>query len=1163
MPKWTEEQSQAIQLRNANILVSAAAGSGKTAVLVERIYTLLAEEGVQIENLLIVTFTNAAASEMRERIAKRLKESLQIQDNLHIRKQMSHVGRASISTIHSFCIELLRRHFHVLGIDPNFKIGDETELNIIREEAVEAMLDQLYENLTPELEDLVETYTSNKSDKELGLLVQRIYGFMNSKVEPWEWLADSIACYNQSVEEYKASPIYEAYMEETFEELKNIYEMGVEGQNYVVENGIEEYIEAATADLNLIEDLLDCENDMERLAEVLSAIKYTRLKTIKKDRKEAFEDLAADYKDKRADLKKALDDIKKKIKDFNIEFEVAQMNEMYPRLRALEDLIKAYHEAYTDRKQDREILDFNDLEHFTLKLLAFDEVAELERARFQYIFLDEYQDTNEVQEYIISRIKRDNNLFQVGDVKQSIYRFRLADPSIFIHKKKSYQKEAQKGQVIQLHKNFRSRASILEGINFLFKSIMSESMGEIDYDETEYLNPGTAFESIPEDAIEVDIIHGTAEDDIQDELLEDLSKIEKEAYFVANRIKSLLGKETYDAKEGVYRPIRYGDIVILLRAVRNWAITFNEILIKEGIPVYVDDSESYLASLEVSVFVNLLKIIDNQNQDLPLISVLRSPIVGLSTEELVDIRIEEKDLSYYEATLQYAENHQDELGAKLKAFYRQINTWKEEALYIKLSDLFWKILNETNFYSMLLAMPGGKQRQANIQLLIDRAYEFETSMQGSLFEFLRYIDLISKQHGDLSSAKIIGESENVVRIMSIHKSKGLEFPVVILSGTGKQFNMMDLRSSLLLHKSYGLATRFVDVKSRGYRELLIQSAFKRYIKKENLSEEMRILYVAMTRAVDRLIMTGFVGDKEKELKKWQEAPTPYRISKDTKYLDWIMRSLNNGGQSRLKNLYKINYIPENQLVENQEAIENALDFKAQFVEPAIQLDVPIEINNQLNYKYPYQQMVTQALKIGVTQLNQKNYKKDLTLNATELLEDLPASQSINRGLMLHTLLQKYNPDQYGFGYENIVKFAQNLDINRDGSLGIITKDDAEKIEHLYQSEVGERLLKAKKVYREQPFVLKMDIGEILTEEVEFKEAVFVQGIIDCFFEEAGEIVLIDYKTGKVGFKSEDHIRHIYGKQIDLYQKAIEATTQKKVKEKYLYMVDSNRWVNME
>lgn len=1162
MANWTSEQNQAITIRNKNILVSAAAGSGKTAVLVERIYSLIQNENISIEDMLVVTFTNAAASEMRERILKRLKDGLLEKDSIHIRKQINHVGRAAISTIHSFCIELLRRHFHVLGLDPNFKIGDETELNILRENSVEQLMEELYENITPELEALIETYTGNKSDKELSNLIMKIYGFMNSKVDPWQWLSDSIKQYKLNKEEYIDSIIYKEYLDEVVEEIENIYRMAEINQRYVDENGLDEYIEAARGDIEILESILEYRSSLEILASNLNEISYIRLKAIKKDRKEEVGELAESYKLMRDKFKKSIDVIKKRLKDFDIDEEIRYMNEMYPRLLELEKLIFRYHEIYSDNKSDRELLDFNDLEHFTLKLLQNTEVSESEMGRYKYIFLDEYQDTNEVQEYIISKIKRADNLFQVGDVKQSIYRFRLADPSIFIDKKKKYRQNEADGVVIQLHKNFRSREGILDGINMLFKNIMSESIGEIDYVEEEYLNKGVEFLKAESASIEVSVLHGKSEDEELDESLEDLSKIEKEAYYVANKIKAIVGTTTYDAKNGIYRPVQYGDIVILLRAIRNWAMTFNEILIKEGIPVYVDDSESYLSSLEVAVFINLLKIIDNQNQDIPLLSVLRSPIIGFNTEDLVAIRMEDRDISYYEATLQYIKNNDNELAIKLRSFYQKIEKWQNRSLYLGLSDLFWEILIETDFYNKILAMPGGKQRQSNLRLLIDRAYEFEESMQGSLFDFLRYIDLIAKQHNDLSSAKIIGENEKVVRIMSIHKSKGLEFPVVILSGTGKQFNMMDTRSSFLMHKEYGIATRYMDIQKRGYKELIIQSAFKQKIKRENLSEEMRVLYVAMTRAVDKLIITGFVKNIDKESEKWAEPATNYNISKDTHYIDWIMRTLSNSNEAFNNGIYSVEYINENDiLTTHQQNIFTVDDFRKKLKSAILEKDTVDEtIKSNLEYIYKYKAVENMPLKIAVTQIDSLEKEKERIqyqkINTNE-------SSNLERGTIIHYIFQKYNPIIHGYGYKNIVKYSQSIKINKNAIEKYFKLEDAKKIECMYESELGKRIIESKCIKREIPFVLKEDLGKLLGKEALIAEEIFIQGIIDCYFEEADGVVIIDYKTGKIGFEKEDIIKDHYRSQMKYYKEAIEKITLKNVKETYLYMIDSNKWVSID
>jgi len=1178
MPKWTEEQLEAIESRNRNILVSAAAGSGKTAVLIERIASLIIRDKVEVDQLLVVTFTNAAAGEMRERLIKRLRQEYLINDSKYIRNQIGKVQKASISTIHAYCIELIRRNFHILDIDPNFKIADESNMSLLREEILEELMEESYEMGEENFYKLIEMYTNNKNDDGLRTLILELYYFSQSKPNPIEWLRKSVDSYKCDIREFKDSENLKYLLEDIKIDLNGLTAIAKFALDYCVENDLVEYLPFAEEEYNSLLNLCEVEwVEVEELIGAMQQIQFKRLASVRGERKKIIEEYAEVYKDKRKKIKLDIDKISKKYGVVNLELEIYKMNQLYEPLKYLIDLVQKFSSRFKEEKNEKIVLDFNDIEHYAIEVLENDEISKKEMKRYRYIFLDEYQDTNEIQETIISKIKQSKNLFQVGDVKQSIYRFRLADPTIFINKRKHYEKTQDSNQVIHLFKNFRSRSNLLDGINELFKGIMSEKLGEVEYSEKEYLNAGIVFESEGNKNLSVELIckdKDLVEKENIDETLKNFSKIEKEALYIASRIKDLIQEKTYDAKLGELRDVKYRDIVILLRAVRSSAMIFSDIFLEEGIPLYVDDTEGYLDSLEVSLLVNLLKIIDNRNYDIPLISVLRSPVFKFETDELIKIRIEDREVSYYEATLRYVENNEDELSDRLKNFYSKIDKWEKRSKLVKLSDLFWEILIETNFYYFVAALPGGKQRQANIRLLIDRANEFEKSSFGGLFDFIRYTKKLKNQNQDFSAAKIIGENEDVVRIMSIHKSKGLEFPIVICACMAKKFNQQDLRKKLIMHKDFGLATQYVDTENRQYEGTLLLEIMKQAIKIENLSEEMRILYVAMTRAVDKLILTGYVSDIDKKVKAWNDYPELYVLRQDSSYLDWLMRVLlqTNASQNLIesnvstaifrknKTNYNINVIYESELVRNYKNKVESLEIFRSGLEKKVldneQLKKTIE--NSLNWKYDHRKLCHLKRKYSVSEINMSSNSEILDKDRVKKITTEKSLDFKNRGILLHLILEKIIDENLNNlkELEDVKKFMNSF----NQSDNLLLKTDYENIYNYTQSKLFKRLKQSSRVFKEQPFVLK-ESSVILGSELE-GETILIQGIIDLFFETEQGVVLVDYKSGGGSYMSDEYIKNKYYKQIQLYKKAIEKILNCKVVEAYLYMIETGKLVQI-
>jgi ATP-dependent helicase/nuclease subunit A len=894
MPKWTVEQQAAIDARDCNLLVAAAAGSGKTAVLVERILQLILKDEAELDRLLVVTFTNAAAGEMRERIGAALMKALDENrgDSRHLRRQMNLLPKASISTLHAFCIRIIRQYFHVINLDPGFRIGDDTECSLIRLDAIDDLFEKEYEKGSEKFYGLVERFGNNRQDTPLQDLVLRLHGFIQSKPDPERWMEVRVQDFALKEEEIGASPWYQALLSQIRMDLAGAMDLLQDALALCRKPGGPMAYEANLLDdLSQLEDLLSLtqHRGLRACCQAYPGIKFKNLKRCGRDVEDSLKEAVQEQRNQAKAIFKNLGD---GFLSVGLEHSVEQLNELYPYMQYLCDLVFKFDREYRRQKQERGIIDFNDLEHYALDILKNEEVAEELRSKYSYIFVDEYQDSNLVQETIVNKIAREDNLFLVGDVKQSIYRFRLADPSVFLSRyRASLPEEGTKNRRIDLNRNFRSRPSILNAVNYLFRNIMSAQFGEMDYDGNAALYPGLNTEDLPDPETELHLVEkAEAGKEDPDPDTESLSDIEVEAGIAAQRVQSLVGTELpvpgEKGGQGV-RTVDYRDIVVLMRSTVGWAAVFQEVFAAAGIPVYADVNTGYFEALEVKTVIALLKVVDNKCQDIPLLTVLRSPIGGFCADDLIRIRTVSHGRFFWQAATEYAANREDRLSRRLRDFYGNIAQWQMASRYLSMEDFIWKLYTESGYYSYVGAMPGGEQRQANLRILLDRAHQFQQTSIKGLFRFIRFIDKLQNSSGDMGAARILGENENVVRIMSIHKSKGLEFPVVIAAGLGKQFNRMDTNADVLFHKDLGLGPKYVNPETRQTCDTIARSAMKQVIRMESLSEEMRILYVAFTRPKDKLILLGSVRDLGKAAGNWAKSFTPYSLSRGKCFLDWI------------------------------------------------------------------------------------------------------------------------------------------------------------------------------------------------------------------------------------------------------------------------------------
>jgi len=1192
--KWTDEQKQAIYEKDSNILVAAAAGSGKTAVLVERIINKIINENIDIDKLLVVTFTNAAASEMRERVLNAIYKKIdENPDDEKLQRQVTLLNKASICTIDSFCLDVVRNNFFEIDISQNFRIGDTTEIEILKQDVIEDLFEEKYETEDKDFEQLINTYTSYKDDTPLKELILKIYTYIQSNPFPEKWLNEKIEMFNLSdrLEQDFAQTIWG---EQLLKQVKEILQDGIikleaEKANLAKYTELSKYYIIINDDIEQLEMLKANLDSWHKAYTIASGIKFKTWAVDKKITLEA-KDIAKVARDAVKDsLKKVLE----KILIFDSKEANEDINDMYEILKKLGNIILEFGEKFTKRKKEKNIVDFSDVEHFALKILLNEngepsEIAKKYQEKFEEIAIDEYQDSNLVQEYILTSISIGNNIFMVGDVKQSIYKFRQARPDLFLGKYKTYKTKANKTEKddlkIQLFKNFRSRKEVLDFSNMIFASIMTEELGELNYTIEEYLNLGANYENTNQDLrAEIDILNieenfdqeeynsdSTEEQEEENEIVEN---IELEAKFVANRIKQLIDSkfQIYDAKKQEKRDIKYKDIVVLLRSTKESATIFEKEILNLGMPVFSDASSEYLESIEIQTIMSLLRIIDNPLQEIPLVAVMRSPIGGFTDNELVQIRLSDKYDNFYNAILKSKKDVESELRNKIDKFLNNLEMWRKEQEYLSLDELIWKIYNDTGYYNYVGLMTNGEIRQANLKMLFERAKQCESISFKGLFNFINYIEKIKTSSKDMDSAKVIGENDDVIRIMSIHKSKGLEFPVVFLSGTGKLFNMQDLNNKILLHPEIGIGVKYIDYDRQIEYDTLSKQAMKNQIMLETLSEEMRVLYVALTRAKEKLIITGYsTAEKQKEIDelkyKYSEL-NPILLKKYKSYLDWL-KLVYVYHQEKMEQLSTIQMYDKNEVLKMCKAEDVQVDNTAEKIFDKL-ANVNVDPKEQekiaqiIEYEYKNKSATTLKNKMSVTEIKERNKIEPVLNVPRSKIEPAPnvpkflqtdretAITNAQKGTLVHLCMQKLDLTKMQYSYDDVKQLVAKLEANK-----IITSKEAEaiNINKIYQftkSEIWREMVQAKEVQREKPFYINIPAKEIYKEDLE--EKILVQGIIDLYYiTQDNELVLVDFKTDFVENKDEQILIDKYKTQLDLYKRALERALNRNVDKIYVY-----------
>lgn len=1296
--EWTPEQRLAIEVKSKNVLVSAAAGTGKTAVLVERIIRQVLSKDIScdIERLLVVTFTEKAAIEVKDRIRTALREASESEPlDERVQRQISLMDQAQISTIHSFCLSVIRRYFYLVDLEPTFRVLDSHEAELLRLEALDDVFERWYQEDSGRYEtfvSLVEMYGGSGVDEELKSIVLRLYDFAKTQPSADGWLEEAYDWYEnlavqigRVLEEDDKSRLYHldgillslpwsrVLMDALISDVNHALSYSREAERICcLPYGPQHYLPVISEEVSNLEKLSQLANEartvltgldgnrgpseefarlqeqgigiLGSIREIIGNFQFTSLPT--KKISEVSEELQEKAKEYRNAYKREFRSAAKNVLMRPSSELLQEIAGQAPYVRCLIDLVLELDKEFAEKKKLRGGVDFSDLEVYCLSILKQDDqrLAREIGENFDYVFVDEYQDTNPIQEEIISLVSQESNLFMVGDIKQSIYRFRLAEPRIFLEKYRSFQHVSEDcyvdssscGARVDLSKNFRSRKEVIDAVNYIFENIMKKEVAEIDYTDDSRLNLGARYPDVSGDcslAAEVLLIERQNRDgspnaiekqetgdgsihnagdssafantisDV-DDTVEEYESLEKEALVMASKINQLVGPHSsflvWDSEQSRYRNCTYKDIAVLMRATKDRANVVMDIFQKCGIPVYSELGTGYFRAREIEVSLSILSVVDNPRQDIPLAAVLRSPVVGLSPRDIAIIKALASREELYDSLKDFSVLWQDpenaafdrcvglkidrseviSLSKTVSEFLDQIESWRTMFRRVPLAHALWTVLKETGYYDYAGGLPGGSQRQANLRALVNRAMDFDGFGRHGLFRFLRFIERIQESEGDLGTARALGESEDVVQVLSVHRAKGLEFPVVFVADLGKKFNMQDLRPDILFHKDLGIGAVFSDLGCRIKYPTLAYQANKSQILKDNLAEEMRILYVAMTRAKEKLYLVGSANNLEKELHTWHKKD----ISSAQTYLDWIVPLLLREVDSRTS--WRTLEIPEDipfklelygvegggRVPEPFARTSHESSLKWNDLKNLSPLSSPpdeavfSEVKRRLEWNYGYKPFTSTPAKMSVGEL------KSRFILDEEAIQFVPSPTKrlaftgrkgptgVERGVAVHALLARINLDL------PMSETSIKNEIERLSDTGFLVKEhildeDVSMLSKFFRSPTGRMLLASpERVRREVPFTMRLDVemveeafgdaarvvpifeGGIHGESQEFsdrKDYIVVQGIIDVLIENQGGLTILDYKTDSITLDELLSTADIYAPQIALYSHAAE------------------------
>lgn len=1144
--KMTDEQKYAVNFNeNKNILISAAAGSGKTFVLVQRILKLIAIDNKDIRKILIATFTNAAAAQMSKKIYDAL-NNLIYEENInskHLKDQLSYLSGADIGTLHSFCIKILKSYFYVTDAPCDFSIIDGDEDILLREEALSEVLSKLYEEGDDKFISLSDTYITAKGIDNLKQIILQSYDYAQSRPEGLNWLKDEIEYYKActDLENSKwTKQIYSQYNEI----LNNAIELQETAINLAFGVIDDKSINQLTEEKDKIESLLAALETGDNIMDICSAFEFAALRMPPRYNGP----LKDNIKNMRDNAKALSQKTANSIKLYSFDKARKENEKLYIVLSSLYDVIEKFDECYKEKKTKRKVITFNDCEHICLEILKNKDINREIKESYDYVYIDEYQDISMLQEEILKLISKEDNMFMVGDIKQSIYRFRLAEPDIFNSKFELYKKEKQKNELIILNKNFRSGKYVIDAVNAVFGSIMSKESADIEYDDDAKLaynenkeNAGAKTEIYIFTKPEKKSDDTNEESDMtpEEDDLEEYENAELEAVNTVEIIKNLLKNKIFDKEINAYRNAEYRDIAILLSSANVDGPHYADVFTQNNIPVFFDTNKNFFDNLEVCIIINLLSLIDNDYDDIALISVMRAPFFDFSIKEMFNIRKECNTGFYYEAIKHYIDNKNDNLSSKLRAFNNFINKYRALSRHIGIYDLIEKIYDDTGYYEYVALLEQGSSRKDNLTKLLDIAQKYEKSGACGLFGFINYLNKIRANQTDNFSLTSADKKTNCVKIMSIHKSKGLEFPIVIVGRTAKEFNKADLQKEIIFHKELGIGATFYDI-NLGYKcDSLAKIAIKGAVEDEITAEQMRLLYVAMTRAEERLIITCVKSAKEIESKKnkWNKAILSNQIKSFNTYLDWLMYAIMEDDFTWNKDIFDIHFTQcKNETINKEKKLAKKDIYKLLSSEDNELLDE--KIYNKLKWIYDYNDEINLPQKLSVTQIkNKKSIKKYMSFeNADE------NNFALRKGQITHYIMQTLNLEEMKKGdYEVYINnFLEELEYKN-----VINKKEKEcvnvnSISNFFKSEIGIMILNAESVKREVEFYYIENANKIQDNIYSDDKKIYVQGVIDCVINIGGEIYIIDYKTDTYYNKiSKDEKIQEYSIQIKMYKDAYE------------------------
>lgn len=1199
---WTNEQQAAIDSRGQTLLLSAAAGSGKTAVLVERIIRRLLDKEypIDITELLVVTFTKAAAAEMRDRIGTALMKALSETKDPRVERQLALLPSAQISTLHAFCQHVIRKYFYTIDLDPAFSIAGEEELNLLRRQVLEDVFLSYYEDdeKASILYPLADMFGSDRGDDILMDTVSRMYTYARSLAWPEHWLKEAARAYDVAPDAVIDDMVWAGPIKDA---VRRILEEDARLYDGVLYHLRQREAFAPACDTFVAEQAALRQAAQARswddLSRFVRAIDFPRLKSLRK--------LSDDDKAVWERCKKVRDDVKKDvIKTLQAVYFSATPEEWLDGMRAMKPIMDGlvtltldFAKAYGAAKKEKGWIDFSDLEHFCLQILLAPDAspehpvpsaaAEELRSQYEEVFIDEYQDTNGVQELITRLVSGEDNRFMVGDIKQSIYRFRLADPTLFLEKYQSFSRDEKAVQrCIDLGRNFRSVPVVLDAVNAVFSRAMTAEAAGMDYGEREKLYAGR---QAPDDErwiggpVEVDIVPTSSDEEDDD----GSTAFEKECRFIAGRIGELLASGRMAArKDGTLEPLSYRHIVVLLRSMAGKADVLIQALQEGGIPSYAEQSGGYFAAVEVQVMLALLRCIDNPEQDLAMAAVLRSPLVGLDETALAGVRLAGdgtlwQNLPAFVASLPDGVDEKEDLQQFMAAF----DSWRTYSRRHGVAELLQRLYDDTAYVDFVGAMPGGDVRQANLKALYDRARQYEEAGFRGLFRYLQLMDKMKEDGLDLAPAKVVSEKEDVVRIMSIHKSKGLEFPVVFVADMGKAFNRRDTQDQILFHNRLGIGLKQYDPEWRMSYPTLIWSGIAAQLRWEGTAEEERILYVAMTRARDQLILTGHSSHIDRDWQRWTSRLNPAQAKS---YFDWVMPAAlapfgakadadyarpGAAWQDAIWQVRIARAVPAGTVEEG--AYDGEPRLEALRRGDLTGTPVPSWLDEQLSWQYAYPQAVRTAAKFSVSEVKRRYQELHsdelqdeaaLSVPAAAVIPTAPgeddafaalppwlageeaAVSGAQRGTALHKALQYITPaaDQ--------TTATLRREIDAFVRQGLLSREEAKLVyvpvlAAFCQSDIGRRMAESPELHREYPFTVLLAGGDPLPE-TETGEQILIQGVIDCLFREDDAWILVDYKSDRL--ETADAFRSRYAVQLALYKRAVEQITHRPVEETYIY-----------